>query len=112
MNSKDILDREHLAKYTLGDASLEREVLGLFVGQVPQSLALLQASSDARSWLRAAHTIKGSARVIGAWKLAEAAARAESAAADCTRWDELVGDIAAAVQEVRGRIAMMEPMPA
>jgi HPt (histidine-containing phosphotransfer) domain-containing protein len=112
MENITILDRAHLAKYTLGDAALEREVLDLFIGQMPVTVASLRSSNDAQSWLRAAHTIKGSARAVGAWKLAEVAARAESVASEPGSWAELINDIAVAVQEVSGRIAVMELEPA
>ena len=100
-----ILDRDHLARYTLGDAGLEQEVLKLFIDQVPESLALLRDSRDPDAWLRAAHTIKGSARAVGAWRLADAAERAESRCGQVERWGDLANDIEAAVAEVRCHIA-------
>ncbi|MFY0611646.1 MAG: Hpt domain-containing protein [Hyphomicrobiaceae bacterium] len=108
MESTEILDRDHLARYTLGDAALEQEVLGLFIGQVPETLAMLRNSDDSESWLRAAHTIKGSARAVGAWKLADAAQRAERRSCQTERWDALVDDIEAAVAEVRLQIVAPE----
>lgn len=101
-----ILDRDHLARYTLGDANLEKEVLGLFIGQVPESVAMLRSSCDRDSWMRAAHTIKGSAKAVGAWKLADAAERAESRSGRIEDWNDLADDIEAAVAEVRLRIAV------
>lgn len=99
-----ILDRDHLARYTLGDSGLEREVLKLFIDQVPESLALLRGSRDADAWLRAAHTIKGSARAVGAWRLADAAERAETGSGQVEQWDDLADDIEVAVAEVRRQI--------
>jgi HPt (histidine-containing phosphotransfer) domain-containing protein len=108
MKQQQILDRNHLARYTLGDADLEQEVLELFVGQMPQTLAVLGESEDQKSRLRAAHTIKGSARAVGAWKLAEAAERAECNATKCECWNALIADVVSAADEVRGQIAALD----
>jgi HPt (histidine-containing phosphotransfer) domain-containing protein len=56
---------------TLGDAGLEREVLEMFAGQAAGlvgKLAALPAEAVAL-----AHTLKGSARAIGAFRVAECA---------------------------------------
>lgn len=104
MQHNSILDRDHLARYTLGDRALELEVLELFIGQIPQSLASLKSSSEPTHWRRAAHTIKGSARVVGAWHLAEAAEQAE-AVADCPeQWSRVADFVEDAAHEVRERI--------
>ena len=71
------VDLDHLARQTLNDDSLEREVLGLFLSQTEMFLARLRSARTAESWRLAAHTIKGSARNIGAWHLAEVAQAAE-----------------------------------
>jgi len=72
------LDRAHLSRHTFGDLDLEREVLHLFR---TQSLIYLNRVKAARSdieWRDAVHSLKGSARAIGAWRIAEAAERAEA----------------------------------
>lgn len=72
------VDLVHLARYTLGNRSLEREVLRMFC---TQSSACLQRLKDAQAdtdWADAAHTIKGSARGIGAWHVAKIAEVAEA----------------------------------
>ncbi len=71
------VDLVHLARYTLGDRAMEREVLGLYAGQYSQDIARLRAATSLEDWRRAAHTIKGSARGIGAWKLARVAEEVE-----------------------------------
>mgnify|MGYP001049356352 CR=1 FL=1 len=71
------IDLDHLRKMTLSDAALEREVLQLFVEQTAglmQTLATLPENATAL-----AHTLKGSARAIGAFRVAEAAAALEAA---------------------------------
>ncbi|MGE0847365.1 MAG: Hpt domain-containing protein [Flavobacteriaceae bacterium] len=71
------VDLVHLARQTFGDPELEREVLRLFVTQSRIYLDRMKAAGDQRQWFEAAHTIKGSARGIGAWGVAEAAEAAE-----------------------------------
>lgn len=72
------VDLVHLARYTMGNRLLEREVLELFLTQSEQYLARLSQAGDAKAWKDAAHTIKGSARGIGAWQVACCAEEAES----------------------------------
>lgn len=76
-----IIDLEHLQRYTLGDRKLEGEVLQLFADHLPRTLKTLQDSPIGRDWAMAAHTLKGSARAIGAWQLATVAERGEKLAA-------------------------------
>jgi HPt (histidine-containing phosphotransfer) domain-containing protein len=65
------IDIEHLRRMTLGDASLEREVLAMFSAQaVGLAGALATLPSDAGALV---HTLKGSARAIGAFCVADAA---------------------------------------
>ncbi|MDR3488380.1 MAG: Hpt domain-containing protein [Bradyrhizobium sp.] len=65
------IDTEYLQRMTLGDASLEREVLAMFSAQAIRLMRELAApSSDKRALV---HTLKGSARAIGAFRVAEAA---------------------------------------
>ncbi len=71
------VDLVHLRRYTMGDRQLETEVLHLFAADLPRSVEVLQSAADDRDWHRAAHTIKGTARTIGAWRLARAAYAAE-----------------------------------
>ena len=71
------IDTEHLQRMTLGDAGLEREVLAMFAAQTVgliDALVTLPAEAGAL-----AHTLKGSARAIGAFTVANAAERLEAA---------------------------------
>jgi HPt (histidine-containing phosphotransfer) domain-containing protein len=67
------IDLIHLARQTLGDRDLETELLGLFRRQARQVVERLSAElpADSVPW-RAdlAHTLKGSARAIGATRVA------------------------------------------
>jgi HPt (histidine-containing phosphotransfer) domain-containing protein len=65
------IDRVHLARMTLGDASLEREVLAMFAGQSASLMDRLAGSPPNAADL--AHTLKGSAMAIGAFRVADAA---------------------------------------
>ncbi len=71
------VDLVHLSHYTLGDAKLESEVLQLFQAQSGIYVQRLKNAAAARDWREAAHTIKGSALGIGAWRVAETAEVAE-----------------------------------
>ena len=85
------IDHAHLARYTLGNRGLELEVLQLFTGQAPSTLASLAAAGTPKDWHIYAHTLKGSARAVGAWALATAAEEAEKAGpADARRGEMLV----------------------
>ena len=74
-----VLDREHLARMTFGDRSLEREVLQLFDRQSELLLERMRASEPA-AIATLAHTLKGSAVGIGATRVAAAAAEVEATA--------------------------------
>src|ERR1700676_5316081 len=74
------IDLVHLARMTLGDRSLEREVLQLFDRQVTMLIARVREGS--RGAVAAlAHALKGSARGIGAGRVAGAAEAVELASA-------------------------------
>jgi hypothetical protein len=73
------IDVTHLARMTLGDSSLEREVLQLYDRQAEMLLARMQQAAPAAA-AAYAHTLKGSSRGIGAWKVAQAADAVERAA--------------------------------
>ena len=74
------IDLVHLARTTLGDPSLEGEMLEAF--GLKTSLLILRMQQAARSSIcAAAQALKGSARGIGAWRIASAAEAVELAAA-------------------------------
>jgi HPt (histidine-containing phosphotransfer) domain-containing protein len=72
------IDHVHLARYTFGNRALEVEVLQLFAAQAPLYLDLLRSAETVKDWRDAAHTLKGSARAVGAFAVAEMSERAES----------------------------------
>lgn len=73
------IDLVHLARTTMGDRSLEREVLQLFDRQSTLLIARMRSAAPA-GVATLAHTLKGSARGIGAWRVARAAEALELAA--------------------------------
>lgn len=70
------IEMAHLARQTMGDRALEQEVLGLFVQQAVQVLDDILAC-DGENCLRLAHGLKGSARSIGAFAIADCAEQIE-----------------------------------
>jgi len=80
------IDNDHLDRMTLGDSALEHEVLAMFSAQAVGLIArLVTLRSDGKSFdgrssegLALAHTLKGSARAIGAFRVADAAEALEA----------------------------------
>ena len=94
------VDLVHLARYTTGNRSLEREILRLFRCQSELYVERLRDADGPAAWQDAVHTLKGSARGIGAWKVAEYAEKAETLARE-HRGD----DAAAAVDAIAAQVA-------
>ncbi|WP_428642839.1 Hpt domain-containing protein [Roseibium sp.] len=65
------IDLVQLATNTLGNRDLEVQVLHLFKSQSSATLERLALETDARARLDLVHTLKGSARAIGAERVAE-----------------------------------------
>jgi HPt (histidine-containing phosphotransfer) domain-containing protein len=90
-----VVDLVRLARMTLGDRALEREVLQLFVRQSRMVLEQL-ASAEASRTRILAHTLKGSARSVGADRVAAAAELVECASST---------GMAAALTELRSTVS-------
>ncbi|HEY6630222.1 MAG TPA: Hpt domain-containing protein [Rhizobiaceae bacterium] len=75
------IDLAHLSKQTMGDRELEHEVLGLFVEQA-QAVRRQIAGADVKERLFLAHALKGSARGVGAFPIAECTCAVESSPTD------------------------------
>ena len=73
-----VLDGEHLSAQTFGDRSLERELLALFDGQCARLLPVL-ADAPEIDGVQAAHTLKGAAGAIGAFRVASLCGAVETA---------------------------------
>ena len=83
------VDYHHLKAQAAGDVDVMREVLNLFVAHTEQIIAELERAEDAKTWKQWAHTLKGSARGIGAFAVAEAAGVAEHHLMDKTKLEPL-----------------------
>jgi HPt (histidine-containing phosphotransfer) domain-containing protein len=96
------IDLAHLARMSLGDADLEREVLSLFAEQSAKLIGALSALP--RDGHELAHKLKGSARAIGAFAVADASARLEHVLMSGTEPAEPLAALAAAVARARKAI--------
>jgi HPt (histidine-containing phosphotransfer) domain-containing protein len=94
------IDLNHLRRQTMGDRSLEQEVLKLFRQQALKVHDRMEeASADEAKQL--AHGLLGAARGVGAKCVADAAAEVERTPDDRA----LRGRLCATIDEVRGFIA-------
>lgn len=81
------IDLEHLNRYTGGDRGLNAEILKLFEDQCAATLAQLEVlakddGAGGKAWHDLVHTLKGAARGVGAFGLADIAAEAEKIPAE------------------------------
>jgi HPt (histidine-containing phosphotransfer) domain-containing protein len=103
-----VLDEAHLARMTLGDRQLEHDVLQIFVRQTAMMLERI-ATAEPPLAGAAAHTLVGSARGIGAWRVAHAAERLEQACMGASRaleCDVAIGELKTAALEASAAIGV------
>jgi len=98
------IDTAHLSRMTLGELSLQREVLALFDRQADILLPRIRRGQPSVA-SASVHTLKGSATGIGAFKVARAAEAVEQAqdAAAAAAIDTL----AAVLEEAKAEIARL-----
>lgn len=94
------IDLVYLSRQTLGDRALEEEVLGMFVQQLAAARENLAAANEADRRM-IAHTLKGTARGLGAFKLGNCAAAIE----DTPENEALIARLSKAIDEVRDFVA-------
>jgi HPt (histidine-containing phosphotransfer) domain-containing protein len=99
-SAKNPVDLVHLSRQSLGDRSLENEILQLFLSQSQLYLSRLECATTADERKFAAHTVVGSARGLGAWRVA---AEAEIVEKSCIRGCD-VSALRNAVQEANSYI--------
>ncbi len=83
------------------DPELAREIVGIFLGELPTLIGRLHAAArdaDAALLRAAAHELKGSARTVGARRLSALAERLEAQAAD----GRIAGELLARLEAERG----------
>lgn len=98
------IDLVHLARMTFGERGLEREVLALFDRQAAILMDRME-TANAGCVATLAHTLKGSARGIGAWQVARAAEAVETGCDSETSMRDLLPRLRAATDEARALIA-------
>ena len=107
--SAQIIDTQHLFCMTLGELSLQREVLALFDRQADILLKGIRRGTPAVA-AASAHALKGSAVGIGAFKVARAAEAVEHARG-CESPDAAVAAtidrLAAVLEEAKAEIARL-----
>lgn len=97
------IDGDHLDRATFGDVLLQRELLAMFRKQVGEARWSLPASRGAER-VQVAHALKGAARGLGAFALAQCAADIERSPED----DTLLERFTELADEVDGFIAARE----
>ncbi|MEM8686647.1 MAG: Hpt domain-containing protein [Pseudomonadota bacterium] len=108
--SLSAIDMEHLLHYTMGDKALAREVLGLFSTQGRIYLEQLDQTRDPKQRKASAHTLKGSARGVGAHHVAELAEVLEalSATPDDAEWTGALEALKSAFDEAITCVANLD----
>jgi HPt (histidine-containing phosphotransfer) domain-containing protein len=99
-----VIDTEHLSRMTLGELSLQREVLALFDRQADMLLPRIRQGAPAMA-AASAHTLKGSAVGIGAFKVARAVEQFEQARN--AQIGAAVDMLAAMLEEAKAEIARL-----
>lgn len=101
----DPIDLDHLDRSVFGDRLLRSEVLGLFVDQIDAMLAAMAPSMGDDAWRACAHTLKGAARGVGAFRLGDLCAEAESLCGDDPAVRAERERVIVALQEEGARVA-------
>lgn len=100
------IDLAHLFRMTLGDARLQAEVLDLFDQQIALLVARMDTAPPA-AMATLAHTLKGSARGVGAWDIVTAAEAIEAAVAAGSAIEGPLAAMDRAGAEARAAIARL-----
>ena len=106
---KTPIDLDHLTRMTLDDAGLKREVLAIFLKQTGELLESLAARLGEGAAL--AHTLKGSARAIGAFAVAKAAEALEAAIRNGIDQAPALAEVEATVAPARALIEAILEQP-
>lgn len=100
------IDEAHLRRQTGGDTALADELLAMFSEQCAVHLATIGALGSLQERLDAAHTLKGAASAVGAFRVATAAGEAESALkAGESHAKPTLSNLTDAIAEARATIA-------
>ena len=77
-DSETEIDFDHLNQYVGGDPELTAEIFGLFQHQVEMWGRALVPDADDDTWISVTHSLKGTAKAVGAVHLAELCEKAEA----------------------------------
>lgn len=78
IDSEPEIDFDHLNQYVGGDVSLTKEIFNLFKNQVDMWSKALVADADDDVWSGLTHSLKGTAKAVGAMKLAQVCETSEN----------------------------------
>ncbi len=95
-------DFDHLKRMTMGDASLEREVLAMFAAQASELIEKIVKMPPNVNQL--AHKLRGSAEAVGAFRVIDAAEWLENCLRDNADNAEALMTLTDAVLEARDEI--------
>jgi HPt (histidine-containing phosphotransfer) domain-containing protein len=98
-----VLDLTYLRSMTLGEPTLEAEILGLFAAQAQAFVTAIVADAGAATPM-ALHAIKGAARGVGAGQVSRLAEAAERATRPAGRAAAVAG-LVAALDQAQAAIA-------
>lgn len=96
------IDAAHLERMVFGDRDLASELLTLFLRQADMLLERMHEEPARRA--QSAHVINGSARGIGAWRVAEAARQIEELPEPL---EAAMAELSAAIDDVRAAVAVV-----
>ena len=96
MTTERPIDIDHLNRYTGGDPAVNQEILRMFEDQCATTVATLErfakeGGAGGKEWRELTHTLKGAARGVGAFALADLAAEAEKIPAERAVATEILG---------------------
>jgi len=95
------IDFDHLNQFVQEDVDLTKEVFGLFKNQVDMWSRMLTPEADDETWSSVTHTLKGTAKAIGAINLAQRCERAEILVGE----ERSAGPRSVAVQDIEFHIS-------
>jgi len=78
MQTRELIDLDHLEKYVAGDIALRDEILSIFTDQAEMLMTQFNVAQTDEGWKNTAHALKGAARGVGAWALGDFCEEAEA----------------------------------
>lgn len=110
-DSSPEIDLNHLNQYVGGDPDLTAEIFGMFGQQVEMWGRMLTVDADDETWEAVTHSLKGSARAVGAMGLAALCEKAEGLSGEGNRLglrEKAVQDIEHSIYRANAEIQRWE----